>query len=63
MESQRFHQQSDRYRKRVIRTQRYSSLTSPVSEVFGALLVILIIWAGTMPGLRHRRAPARAPRR
>jgi len=48
-EARRFQEQSDRYRKRVIRTQRYSSLTSPVSEVFGAALVILIIWAGTMP--------------
>lgn len=46
-ETARFQQQSDRYRKRVIRTQRYSSLTSPVSEVFGGILVILIIWAGT----------------
>ena len=49
LESDRFQEQSDRYRKRVIRTQRYSSLTSPVSEVFGGVLVILIIWAGTSP--------------
>jgi subfamily B ATP-binding cassette protein MsbA len=46
-ESARFEDQSDRYRRRAIRTQRYSSLTSPVSEVFGGILVILIIWAGT----------------
>ncbi len=46
-EAQRFQDQSDRYRKRVIRTQRYSSLTSPVSEIFGGVLVITIIWAGT----------------
>ncbi|MEO8293928.1 MAG: ABC transporter ATP-binding protein [Gemmatimonadota bacterium] len=46
-EAQRFQGQSDRYRKRVIRTQRYSSLTSPVSEIFGGVLVITIIWAGT----------------
>ena len=46
-ETLRFQEQSDRYRRRAIRTQRYSSLTSPVSEVFGGILVILIIWAGT----------------
>jgi subfamily B ATP-binding cassette protein MsbA len=46
-ETTRFQEQSDRYRRRVIKTQRYSSLTSPVSEVFGGVLVILIIWAGT----------------
>jgi ABC-type multidrug transport system fused ATPase/permease subunit len=46
-EAERFQEQSDRYRKRVIRTQRYSSLTSPVSEIFGGVLVIMIIWAGT----------------
>jgi subfamily B ATP-binding cassette protein MsbA len=46
-ETARFQEQSDRYRKRVIKTQRYSSLTSPVSEIFGGVLVILIIWAGT----------------
>ncbi|MGE0351665.1 MAG: ABC transporter ATP-binding protein [Gemmatimonadales bacterium] len=49
IESERFHRQSDRYRKRVIRTQRYSSLTSPVSEIFGGVLVILIVYAGTLP--------------
>jgi ATP-binding cassette, subfamily B, bacterial MsbA len=50
-ESARFHAQADRYRKRVIRTQRFSSLTSPLTEVFSGFLVILIIWAGTKPGL------------
>jgi subfamily B ATP-binding cassette protein MsbA len=49
LETTRFKEQADRYRKRVIRTQRYSSLTSPVSEIFGGVLVILIIWAGTSP--------------
>ncbi len=46
-ETRRFQDQSDRYRKKVIRTQRYSSLTSPVSEIFGGVLVIVLIWAGT----------------
>jgi subfamily B ATP-binding cassette protein MsbA len=50
-ESDRFRAQTDRYRKRVIRTQRFSSLTSPLSEVFSGFLVILIIWAGTRPAL------------
>jgi subfamily B ATP-binding cassette protein MsbA len=50
-ESSRFRAQADRYRKRVIRTQRFSSLTSPLTEVFSGFLVILIIWAGTKPGL------------
>jgi len=50
-ESSRFHAQAERYRKRVIRTQRFSSLTSPLSEIFSGFLVILIIWAGTKPGL------------
>ena len=50
-EASRFRAQAERYRKRVIRTQRFSSLTSPLSEVFSGFLVILIIWAGTRPGL------------
>jgi subfamily B ATP-binding cassette protein MsbA len=50
-ESSRFRAQAERYRKRVIRTQRFSSLTSPLSEIFSGFLVILIIWAGTKPGL------------
>ncbi|MGH7584815.1 MAG: ABC transporter ATP-binding protein [Gemmatimonadales bacterium] len=50
-ESASFDSQADTYRKRVIRTQRYSSLTSPVSEVFGGLMLILVIWAATKPGL------------
>jgi subfamily B ATP-binding cassette protein MsbA len=50
-ESNHFRAQTDRYRKRVIRTQRFSSLTSPLTEVFSGFLVILIIWAGSRPGL------------
>ena len=50
-EAKRFSTQAERYRKRVIRTQRFSSLTSPLTEVFSGFLVILIIWAGTKPGL------------
>jgi ATP-binding cassette, subfamily B, bacterial MsbA len=50
-ETSRFRAQAERYRKRVIRTQRFSSLTSPLTEIFSGFLVILIIWAGTRPGL------------
>ena len=50
-EAGRFGSQANRYRKEVIRTQRYSSLTSPLTEVFSGFLVILIIWAATKPGL------------
>ncbi|MGN6393853.1 MAG: ABC transporter ATP-binding protein [Gemmatimonadales bacterium] len=50
-ESARFAAQANRYRKQVIRTQRFSSLTSPLTEVFSGVLVILIIWAGTSPAL------------
>ncbi|MBA3522502.1 MAG: ABC transporter ATP-binding protein [Gemmatimonadales bacterium] len=56
-EAARFAHQADRYRKQIIRTQRFSSLTSPVSEVFSGFLVILIIWAGTRPGLIGLSAP------
>jgi subfamily B ATP-binding cassette protein MsbA len=41
----------DRYRKRVIRTQRYATMTSPVTEVFAGLVLILVIWAATVPDL------------
>lgn len=50
-EASHFAAQAERYRKRVIRTQRFSSLTSPLTEIFSGFLVILIIWAGTRPGL------------
>jgi len=50
-ETAHFRGQAERYRKRVIRTQRFSSLTSPITEVFSGFLVILIIWAGTKPAL------------
>ena len=56
-ESARFASQATRYRKQVIRTQRYSSLTSPLTEVFSGFLVILIIWAGSRPALIGLGAP------
>jgi ABC-type multidrug transport system fused ATPase/permease subunit len=56
-ETSHFKSQAERYRKRVIRTQRFSSLTSPLTEVFSGFLVILIIWAGTKPGLVGLASP------
>ena len=56
-ETAHFRSQAERYRKRVIRTQRFSSLTSPLTEVFSGFLVILIIWAGTKPALVGMSAP------
>jgi subfamily B ATP-binding cassette protein MsbA len=50
-EAAAFDAQTSRYRRQVIRTQRYSSLTSPLTEVFSGFLVIAIIWAATGPGL------------
>ena len=46
-----FADQASRYRKRVQRTQRYSSMTSPVSELFGGLVLTLIIWAAANPAV------------
>ena len=43
----RFKELAERYRKRVLRAQRYSSLTSPVSEVFGGFMIVLILVVGT----------------
>jgi ATP-binding cassette, subfamily B, bacterial MsbA len=56
-ESARFASQATHYRKQVIRTQRFSSLTSPLTEVFSGFLVILIIWAATRPALIGLSAP------
>jgi ATP-binding cassette, subfamily B, bacterial MsbA len=43
----RFRELAERYRKRVLRAQRFSSLTSPVSEVFGGVMMVLILVVGT----------------
>jgi subfamily B ATP-binding cassette protein MsbA len=50
-ESEAFGRQADTYRRRVLRTQRYSSLTSPVTEIFGGVMLVLVLWAATKPGL------------
>jgi subfamily B ATP-binding cassette protein MsbA len=46
-ELERFRRLAERYRKRVMRAQRFSSLTSPVSEVFGGVMIVLILVVGT----------------
>ncbi len=42
-----FDQQAERYRKGYIRTQRYALMTSPVSEMFGGAMIMLILWAAS----------------
>jgi len=46
-EAEAFHAQATAYRRKVIRTQRYASLTTPVSEMFGGMVLVLILWGGT----------------
>jgi subfamily B ATP-binding cassette protein MsbA len=46
-ELERFRELAERYRKRVLRAQRFSSLTSPVSEVFGGVMIVMILVVGT----------------
>ncbi|HRP07597.1 MAG TPA: ABC transporter ATP-binding protein [Gemmatimonadales bacterium] len=44
-------EQANRYRKGYVRTQRFALLTSPASELFGAALVMLVIWVAANPGV------------
>src|SRR3989449_942519 len=46
-EAERFQRLADRYRRRVLRAQGWSTLTSPVSEIFAGLVVVLIFSYGT----------------
>ncbi len=46
-EVERFQRLADRYRKRVLRAQGASTLTSPVSEIFAGLVIVLIFLVGT----------------
>src|ERR1041385_3355380 len=46
-EAERFRQLANRYRKGVLRAQRYALLTSPVSEVFAGVVLVLIFAVGT----------------
>ncbi len=57
-ELERFRVLAERYRKRVLQAQRYSSLTSPVSEVFGGFMIVLILVVGTRLALGATLDPA-----
>ena len=46
-EDAQFRTQAERYRKGIVRTQRFALLTSPVSELFGAAMIMLILWAAS----------------
>src|SRR2546430_90258 len=46
-EADRFRTLADRYRRGVLRAQRYALLTSPVSEVFAGGVIVLIFAVGT----------------
>jgi len=41
----------------VLRAQRFSSLTSPVSEVFGGVVLVCVLWYGTMLALANTIRP------
>lgn len=56
-EGRRFLEMANRYRKRVLRAQRFSSLTSPVSEVFGGVVLVAVLWYGTMLALANTIHP------
>ena len=48
-ESRRFREQASRYRQRTVRAQRLATLTAPLSELFGGLLLVLLIGVGATP--------------
>lgn len=47
VEDAHFRAQAERYRKGIVRTQRFALLTSPVSELFGGAMIMLILWAAS----------------
>ena len=47
----------ERYRKRVVRTGRFAALTGPLSETVAAVLVMLVVYAGTNPRILGLTAP------
>jgi subfamily B ATP-binding cassette protein MsbA len=49
VEVERFSRQAGRYRKGIVRTQRFALLTSPASELFGGAMIMLVIWAAATP--------------
>ncbi len=59
-EQRGFMAQTERYRKGMIRTQRFALLTSPVSELFGGAMIMLILWAASNPAVSGVRMEASA---
>ncbi len=55
-EADRFRKLANRYRKGVLRAQRYALLTSPVSEVFAGAVIVLIFAVGTRLALGQAAA-------
>jgi subfamily B ATP-binding cassette protein MsbA len=55
-ETARFRTLADRYRRGVLRAQRYALLTSPVSEVFGGAVIVVILVVGTQLALSQTGA-------
>src|SRR5213080_2591960 len=55
-EADRFRALANRYRKGVLRAQRYALLTSPVSEVFAGAVIVLIFAVGTRLALGQAAA-------
>ena len=51
LETSRFRELANRYRARVARTQRLATLSSPVSEIFGGMLLVGLIAVGASPTL------------
>ncbi len=52
-EDANFRASAERYRKGIVRTQRFALLTSPVSEIFGGAVVVLTLWAASNPLLSN----------
>jgi subfamily B ATP-binding cassette protein MsbA len=50
-EIETFANQTDRYRKRVVRTQRFASMTHPVTELFGVAVIVVTIWIAGNPAV------------
>jgi len=55
-EAARFVRLTERYRKSALRAQRYSALTHPVSEIFGGLMLVTMLWIGAGLALRQPAA-------
>ena len=53
IEDANFRAQAERYRKGIVRTQRFALLTSPVSEMFGGAVVVLTLWAASNGDVSH----------